>query len=132
MSSRRSPTDYENILLSLSLVGDWTEFMKFPDQGTTIATGDRAGDRAVQGVRFLDASGNLMLLFTDGQDTQVTDHGKHVSEIVAGAVQAKIPVYMIRTSYNKRSARCAGRHLEAGDRSDRRQVLPRAGDEATI
>jgi len=29
-------TDYENILLSLSLVGDWTEFMKFPDQGTTI------------------------------------------------------------------------------------------------
>ena len=29
-------TDYDNILLSLSLVGDWTEFMKFPDQGTTI------------------------------------------------------------------------------------------------
>ena len=29
-------SDYENILLSLSLIGDWTEFMKFPDQGTTI------------------------------------------------------------------------------------------------
>ena len=42
-----------------------------------------------------------MLLFSDGQDTQVTIHGRHVSEIVAGAVQAKIPVYMIRTSYNK-------------------------------
>jgi hypothetical protein len=42
-----------------------------------------------------------MVLFSDGQDTQVTIHGKTVPEIVAGAVQAKIPVYMIRTSYNK-------------------------------
>ena len=39
-------TDYENILLSLSLIGDWTEFMKFPDQGTTIATAIEQGDRA--------------------------------------------------------------------------------------
>ena len=45
-------TDYDNILLSLSLIGDWTEFMKFPDQGTTIAHGDRAGHRPVQGVRL--------------------------------------------------------------------------------
>jgi hypothetical protein len=29
-------SDYDNILLSLNLIGDWTEFMKFPDQGTTI------------------------------------------------------------------------------------------------
>jgi len=94
-------TDYENILLSLSLIGDWTEFMKFPDQGTTIATAIEQATGLFQAFNFLDASGNLMLLFSDGQDTQVTIHGKHVSEIVAGAVQAKIPVYMIRTSYNK-------------------------------
>ena len=94
-------TDYENILLSLSLVGDWTEFMKFPDQGTTIATAIEQATSLFQAFNFLEASGNLMLLFTDGQDTQVTVHGKHVSEIVAGAVQAKTPVYMIRTSYNK-------------------------------
>jgi hypothetical protein len=94
-------TDYDNILLSLSLVGDWTEFMKFPDQGTTIATAIEQATGLFKAFDFLDASGNLMLLFTDGQDTQVTVHGKHVSEIVAGAVQAKIPVYMIRTSYNK-------------------------------
>jgi hypothetical protein len=31
----------------------------------------------------------------------VTIHGKTVPEIVSGAVKAKIPVYMIRTSYNK-------------------------------
>ena len=37
---------------------------------------------------------------------------------------ARFPVYMIRTSYNKGARRgAARRHLEAGDRSDRRQVL---------
>src|SRR5713226_9389147 len=94
-------TDYDNILLSLSLVGDWTEFMKFPDQGTTIGL---AMDQSVQLFRafnFLDAAGNLMLIFSDGQDTQVTIHGKPVSEILAGAVQTKIPVYFVRVSYNK-------------------------------
>ena len=94
-------SDYDNILLSLSLIGDWTEFMKFPDQGTTISAAIEQGTGLFKAFNFLDASGNLMLLFSDGQDTQVTIHGKHVDEIVAGAVQAKIPVYMIRTSYNK-------------------------------
>ena len=42
-----------------------------------------------------------MMLFTDGQDTQVMLHGKSVNEIVEGAKATKIPVYMIRTSYNK-------------------------------
>ena len=41
------------------------------------------------------------MLFTDGQDTQVMLHGKSVNEIVEGAKATKIPVYMIRTSYNK-------------------------------
>jgi hypothetical protein len=94
-------TDYENILLSLSLIGDWTEFMKFPDQGTTIGL---AMDQSVQLFRafnFLDAAGNLMLIFSDGQDTQVIIHGKPVSEILAGAMQTKIPVYFVRVSYNK-------------------------------
>ena len=94
-------TDYENILLSISLIGDWTEFMKFPDQGTTIGAAMEQGVGLFKAFDFLEASGNLMVLFTDGQDTQVTIHGKSVTEIVAGAVQTKIPVYMIRTSYNK-------------------------------
>jgi hypothetical protein len=42
-----------------------------------------------------------MLIFSDGQDTQVTIHGKPVSEVLTLAVQNKIPVYFIRTSYNK-------------------------------
>jgi len=94
-------TDYENILLSLTLIGDWTEFMKFPDQGTTIGLAIEESVDLFRAFDFLDASGNLMVIFSDGQDTQVTIHGKNVNEILAGAVQTKIPVYFIRTSYNK-------------------------------
>jgi von Willebrand factor type A domain len=94
-------TDYNNILLSLSLVGDWTEFMKFPDQGTTIGLAIEQSVQLFRAFDFLDAAGNLMLIFSDGQDTQVMIHGKSVQEILAGAVQTKIPVYFIRTSYNK-------------------------------
>jgi VWA domain-containing protein len=93
--------DYDNILLSLTLIGDWTEFMKFPDQGTTIAAAIEQGTSLFKAFDFLEASGNLLLLFTDGQDTQVMLHGKSVNEIVEGAKASKIPVYMIRTSYNK-------------------------------
>jgi Ca-activated chloride channel family protein len=94
-------TDYDNILLSLSLVGDWTEFMKFPDQGTTIGLAIEESVELFRAFDFLDAAGNLMLIFSDGQDTQVTIHGKSVNEILSGAVQTKIPVYFVRTSYNK-------------------------------
>jgi len=94
-------SDYDNILLSLTLIGDWTEFMKFPDQGTTIAAAIEQGTGLFKAFDFLEASGNLLILFTDGQDTQVMLHGKSVNDIVEGAKATKIPVYMIRTSYNK-------------------------------
>jgi len=94
-------TDYRNILLSLSLIGDWTEYMKFPDQGTTIGLAIEQSVNLFRAFDFLDAAGNLMLIFSDGQDTQVMIHGQSVTEILAGAVKTRIPVYFIRTSYNK-------------------------------
>jgi hypothetical protein len=94
-------SDYDNILLSISLIGDWTEFMKFPDQGTTIGLAIEQSVGLFKAFDFLDAAGNLMLIFSDGQDTQVMIHGKSVNEILAGAVATKIPVFFIRTSYNK-------------------------------
>lgn len=94
-------TDYNNILLSLSLVGDWTEFMKFPDQGTTIGLAIQQSVELFRAFNFLDASGNLMLIFSDGQDTQVMIHGRSVQDILSAAVKTKIPVYFIRTSYDK-------------------------------
>ena len=44
-------TDYENILFSMSLIGDWTEFMAFPDQGTVIANAIEQSVGLVPGLR---------------------------------------------------------------------------------
>ena len=76
-------TDYENILLSTTLIGDWNEFMAFPDQGTVVA---RAVEQAVglfQAFDFLDAAGNLMVIFTDGADADVLENGKTVDDVLA-------------------------------------------------
>ena len=94
-------TDYDNVLLSTSLIGDWGEFMRFPNQGTKIAAAISEGTRLFQTFDFLDAAGNLMVIFSDGEDTQVTLHGRHVDDILAGAVATRIPVYMIRTNRDR-------------------------------
>jgi len=96
--------DYENILLSISLIDDLTEFNKFPDQGTTIGMAINQSVRLFTAFDFLNASGNLMVIFSDGEDTKVSGPrlgGMNVDEILSGATRAKIPVYFIRTSYNK-------------------------------
>lgn len=93
--------DYDNVLLSMALIGDWGEFMQFPDGGTAIG---RAIDRGVdlfQAFDFLNAAGNAMVIFSDGQDTQVTTQGKRIEEVLASAVEAKVPVFLIRTSRGK-------------------------------
>lgn len=95
-------TDYDNILLSTSLIGDWSEFMRFPNQGTKIAAAIEQGTTLFKAFNFLHAAGNLMVIFSDGEDTQVTLHGRHVNEIVAGAVAAEIPIFLIRTNRDKR------------------------------
>jgi hypothetical protein len=94
-------TDYDNALLSISLIGDWTEYMRFPDGGTSIA---RAIDQATslfKAFDFLDAAGNAMVIFSDGQDVQVASRGKPLAEVLAAAVKARIPVYLVRTSSGK-------------------------------
>lgn len=96
-------TDYDNALLSISLIGDWNEYMRFPDGGTSIA---RAIDQATglfKAFDFLDAAGNAMVIFSDGQDTQVAAGGKPLGDVLAGAVEANIPVYLVRTSSGKRA-----------------------------
>ncbi|MSO45926.1 MAG: VWA domain-containing protein [Acidobacteria bacterium] len=93
--------DYDNILTSISLIGDPTEFKMFPDQGTIIA---RAIERSVdlfQAFKFLDGSGNLLVIFSDGEDTNASVHGRPLDEIVQAAVDAHVPVYFVRTNYDK-------------------------------
>ena len=96
--------DYDNILLSISLIDDLTEFNKFPDQGTTIGMAINQAVKLFTAFDFLNASGNLMVIFSDGEDTKVSGPrlgGLNVDEILSGATRAKIPVYFIRVSYNK-------------------------------
>ncbi len=94
-------TDYDNILLSLSLVGDFTEFIRFPDQGTVLVKAVEQGVSLFRAFEFLEASGNLMVLFSDGEDSEVLAGGKGVTEIVRDAVEAKVPIYFVRTRFDR-------------------------------
>jgi len=92
--------DYDNILLSISLIGDPVEFSMFPDQGTIIAQAIEQSVGLFKAFNFLDASGNLLVIFTDGEDTHAVVNGVSLDDIMATAVEAKIPVYMVRTNYS--------------------------------
>jgi hypothetical protein len=89
-------TDYDNILLSTALIGDWQEFMSFPDQGTVIARAVEQGVAMFEAFKYLDAAGNLMVLFTDGADAEVLESGKSVYDVVEDARRARIPIYFIK------------------------------------
>ena len=94
--------DYENILLSIGLIGTPEEFDRFPDHGTLIM---RAISRGVQLFRtfdFLKAQGNLMVIFSDGQDTHAVYEGRSLDDILQEAADNAIPVYFIRTAYDRR------------------------------
>jgi Ca-activated chloride channel family protein len=92
--------DYDNILLSISLIGDPVEFSLFPDQGTIIAQAIEQTIGLFKAFNFLEASGNLMVVFSDGEDTHAVVNGVSLDDIMASAVAAKVPVYFIRTNYS--------------------------------
>ena len=85
------------ILISLSalltaaypLIGDWNEFMAFPDQGTVVAKAVEQAVGLFNAFDFLDAAGNLMVIFTDGADADVLENGKTVDDVLAEAQKAK-------------------------------------------
>lgn len=93
--------DYDNLLVSLSLVGDPHEFATFPDQRTLIAKGIDEAVALFKAFKYLDATGNLLLIFSDGEDTNAMIDGRSLDDIISGAVEAGVPVYLIRTNYNK-------------------------------
>jgi hypothetical protein len=93
--------DYDNILVSLSLIGEPHEFASFPDQRTLIAKGIEEAVQLFKAFHYLDASGNLLLIFSDGEDTNATVNGRPLDEIIGGAIDAGVPVYFVRTNYNK-------------------------------
>lgn len=94
-------SDYDNLLLSLALVGDPVEFSLFPDSGTVIASALEESIEIFKAFDFLEASGNLMVIFTDGEDTTRIVHGRSLDDILKSAVDHKIPLFFVRTNYEK-------------------------------
>jgi von Willebrand factor type A domain len=94
-------SDYDNLLLSLSLIGDPVEFSLFPDSGTVIASALEESIEIFKAFDFLEAAGNLMVIFTDGEDTTRIVHGRSLDDILKSAVDNKIPLYFVRTNYEK-------------------------------
>ena len=89
--------DYENILLSVSLIGEPEEWNRWTESGTVVI---RAVSQAVglfKTFGYLRASGNLMVLISDGQDTQVLLGGRSIDDIMGEALDNRIPIYFIRT-----------------------------------
>ena len=119
--------DYDNILLSISLIDDLTEFNKFPDQGTTIGMAISQAVKLFTAFDFLNASGNLMVIFSDGEDTKVSGPrlgGLNVEEILSSATAGQdsglFHPGLVQQGHRPRVHRS---DLEAGRREDRRQVL---------
>ena len=94
-------SDYDNLLLSMALIGDPVEFSLFPDSGTVIASALEESIEIFKAFEFLEASGNLMVIFTDGEDTTRIVHGRSLDDILKSAVDHKIPLYFVRTNYDK-------------------------------
>jgi hypothetical protein len=93
--------DYDNILLSIGLIGDPVEFSMFPDQGTIIGRAIEEGTALFKAFKFLDAAGNLLVIFSDGEDTRAMINGRSLDDIVDSAIATKIPVYMVRVNYDR-------------------------------
>jgi hypothetical protein len=94
-------SDYDNILLSIALIKDPVEFSRFPNRGTVIA---RALDQSLslfEAFDFLEAAGNLMVIFTDGEDTTVLTEGRRLDDVLQSAVANDVPLYFVRTNYDK-------------------------------
>jgi len=94
-------SDYDNVLLSIALIRDPVEFSKFPNRGTVISRALEQSLALFKAFNVLEASGNLMIIFTDGEDTTVLLEGRKLDQILASAVENKVPLYFVRTNYQK-------------------------------
>ena len=93
--------DYRNILLSISLIGTPEEYHRFPDHGTLVMNAINRGVQLFRTFDYLGAAGNLMVIFSDGQDTHARFEDVTLDDIVREAAENEIPVYFIRTAYNQ-------------------------------
>jgi von Willebrand factor type A domain len=93
-------TDYDNILLSIRLISSPKEWGNFNDWGTTIIQGLNQATQLFRAFDFVNASGNAMVLFTDGRDEEKNIKGKPIESVIDDMRKYKIPVFMIRTGFD--------------------------------
>ena len=93
--------DYENILLSIGLIGTPEEYDRFPDHGTLIMRAISRGVQLFQTFDFLKTQGTLIVIFSDGQDTHAIYEDQSLDDILQEASDNEIPVYFIRTAYDQ-------------------------------
>jgi hypothetical protein len=93
--------DYQNLLLSLKMISDVNEWQRFPDQGTIIMKAIDTGVDLFKAYDFLNSSGNIMVILSDGQDNNVQVGSMSLDQVLRKAVLNKVPVYMVRTAYSR-------------------------------
>ena len=93
--------DYQNLLLSLKMISDVNEWQRFPDQGTIIMKAIDTGVDLFRAYDFLNSSGNIMVILSDGQDNNVQVGSMSLDQVLRKAVLNKVPVYMVRTAYSR-------------------------------
>ncbi len=93
--------DYQNILLSISLIGTPEEYHRFPDHGTLVMNAINRGVQLFRTFDYLGAAGNLIVIFSDGQDTHARFEDVTLDDIVREAAENEIPIYFIRTAYDQ-------------------------------
>ena len=81
------------------MISDVNEWQRFPDQGTIIMKAIDEGVDLFNAFDFLDSTGNIMVIFSDGQDNNVQIGKMSLDQVLKKAVDNKVPVYMIRTAY---------------------------------
>ena len=57
----------------------------FPDQGTVIGKAIEQATSLFKAFQFLDASGNLLVIFSDGEDTRAVIDGRSLDDIMQSA-----------------------------------------------
>ena len=94
-------TEYENVLTSLRLLSDPEEYRRFNDSGTKIAQAIHQGVGLFKTFAFLKSSGNIMVLISDGEDTQVEHEERQLDDILAESSKNKVPIFFIRVASDK-------------------------------
>jgi hypothetical protein len=94
-------TDYENVLTGIRLLSDPEEYMRFDNSGTKIAQAVHQGVRLFRNFDFLNTEGNVMVLISDGEDSEVAHEGRSIESIVSESGRNRVPIFFIRTVSGK-------------------------------